>query len=127
MARLVAKYFIPNPDNLPTVNHKIGKDDDSAENLEWATRRQQILYQDKKKTWRKGKPCSSQFKGVSKTHSGTFRASFWNSTKKKNEYKIFKKGEEAAQWWNNKMKEFYKNKQNEKFIIINSSGVVNFT
>lgn len=36
--RLVAQYWIPNPDNKPTVNHKNGdKSDNSVYNLEWAT------------------------------------------------------------------------------------------
>lgn len=36
--RLVALAFIPNPDNLPTVNHKDGdKSNAHIDNLEWAT------------------------------------------------------------------------------------------
>lgn len=41
--RLVATVWIPNPDELETVNHKNGKKgDNSAENLEWSSRAENI-------------------------------------------------------------------------------------
>ena len=45
IARLVAKAFIPNPNNLPQVNHKNElKDDNNVENLEWCDASYNINY-----------------------------------------------------------------------------------
>lgn len=43
--RLVAKAFIPNPDNLPQINHKDeDKTNNNVDNLEWCTAEYNVRY-----------------------------------------------------------------------------------
>lgn len=45
--RLIATYFIPNPDNLPIINHKDeNKTNNSIDNLEWCTYTYNNTYND---------------------------------------------------------------------------------
>ena len=74
--RLVAEYFIPNPNNLPEVNHKDGnKDNCYFENLEWCTRsgNEKHAWQTNLKHYNSGtiknKPFVVEFEnGISKTY-----------------------------------------------------------
>lgn len=45
VSRLVAEAFVPNPDNLPVVNHKDqNPDNNCADNLEWCTIQYNVTY-----------------------------------------------------------------------------------
>lgn len=58
--RLLAKIFIPNPENKPQVNHKNSiRSDHSIQNLEWCSIAENSRYQLKR-----NKKTSSKYKGV---------------------------------------------------------------
>lgn len=46
--RLVAQTFIPNPNDLPEVNHKDGdRTNNNVDNIEWCTHEENIAYREK--------------------------------------------------------------------------------
>lgn len=54
--RLVAEAFIPNPDNLPVINHiNERKTDNRVENLEWTTQRQNVVHSIPHRNYRNAK------------------------------------------------------------------------
>ena len=62
--RLVAEYFIPNPNNLPEVNHKNGnKENCHYSNLEWCTRsdNEQHAWSSRLKSYNTGIICNKPF------------------------------------------------------------------
>ena len=63
--RLVAKIFIPNPENLPEVNHKDeDKTNNSIDNLEWCDRKYNMNY------GARGEKASKKLKGRAGTFTG---------------------------------------------------------
>lgn len=60
ISRLVALHFIPNPLNLPEVNHLYEKDDNRVESLEWSSSLENQSYRVKDK-----EKYSSKYPGVS--------------------------------------------------------------
>lgn len=70
--RVVAETFIPNPENLPQVNHKNSiRNDNRVENLEWVSARDNMMHGIK---YGNVKPTSGEINGMSKLTEDDVRA-----------------------------------------------------
>ena len=82
--RLVAEHFIPNPNNLPQVNHIDGnKLNNDISNLEWVTNRDNVLHYH-----------NSNSSNIYKTQSGKFYTKVYLN-KKQNYIGVYSTIEEA--------------------------------
>lgn len=91
--RLIARAFLPNPLNLPCINHKNGiRDANRAANLEWCTK----MYNAQGLNKRRGFGCICKSTDPNR-HKKPFRASFKKNGEKPTE-KGFATREEAQAW-----------------------------
>lgn len=85
--QLVAEAFIPNPNNLPEVNHKDSeRANNCADNLEWVTHAQNMRH-----AYHDGKNAKSVSKGL-REHSGSTRKRVSNGSS------VFCSISDAAKW-----------------------------
>jgi len=111
--KLIALYFIANPCNKLTVNHKDGnKTNNHIDNLEWATSKENIQH-----AWQNGL-CESTRKAVSKRHSKAVVDIFTN----KKYDSLTKACIDLNESYTRHLQRHFKSSPLQRFFYINDNG-----
>lgn len=99
--RLVALAFIPNPDNLPFINHKDeNRSNNYLDNLEWCTQKYNVNYGNcinkRKETWKKNDSFLKANETKKKNNSRGHEIEIYSISKLNNEITYYKSICEAS-------------------------------
>lgn len=117
--RLVAQAFLPNPDNLPQINHKDeDKLNNCVENLEWCTAKYNNNYGDRLK-----KSINTKIKNgyVNEENVGLSKKGYWNKYYQEHKKELCEKSkdwrENNREKYNERKREYRLKKKNKQNIF----------
>ena len=104
--RLVAQAFLPNPDNLPQINHKDeDKTNNNVTNLEWCTAKYNINFGTARIRSRNTKIKNGY---VNEENVGLSKKEYWNKYYQEHKKELCEKSKERTKVWRENNREKYK-------------------